>query len=140
MRLNQVFFFFNDTATTEIYTRSIVGSVRCVQETDAEYMGLFHQTINTSNSIKVDLPKPQISNGHFFVNLGNNHPLVRSTMKERWWWSQAADETSANIVWSQWRKIKFIKQLPKKKKKKKKKKTNQHSLIKNTPTPRKPKR
>eukprot|EP00831_Metopus_contortus_P002798 TRINITY_DN11040_c0_g1_i1.p2 TRINITY_DN11040_c0_g1~~TRINITY_DN11040_c0_g1_i1.p2 ORF type:complete len:103 (-),score=11.37 TRINITY_DN11040_c0_g1_i1:213-521(-) len=29
-----VFFFFNDTATTEIYTRSIVGSVRCVQETD----------------------------------------------------------------------------------------------------------
>eukprot|EP00831_Metopus_contortus_P074923 TRINITY_DN68499_c0_g1_i1.p2 TRINITY_DN68499_c0_g1~~TRINITY_DN68499_c0_g1_i1.p2 ORF type:complete len:127 (+),score=30.20 TRINITY_DN68499_c0_g1_i1:98-478(+) len=28
-----MFFFFNDTATTEIYTRSIVGSVRCVQET-----------------------------------------------------------------------------------------------------------
>eukprot|EP00831_Metopus_contortus_P061018 TRINITY_DN52895_c0_g1_i2.p1 TRINITY_DN52895_c0_g1~~TRINITY_DN52895_c0_g1_i2.p1 ORF type:complete len:109 (+),score=12.39 TRINITY_DN52895_c0_g1_i2:46-327(+) len=28
-----LFFFFNDTATTEIYTRSIVGSVRCVQET-----------------------------------------------------------------------------------------------------------
>eukprot|EP00831_Metopus_contortus_P059211 TRINITY_DN51213_c0_g1_i2.p2 TRINITY_DN51213_c0_g1~~TRINITY_DN51213_c0_g1_i2.p2 ORF type:complete len:146 (+),score=22.25 TRINITY_DN51213_c0_g1_i2:47-484(+) len=26
-------FFLNDTATTEIYTRSIVGSVRCVQET-----------------------------------------------------------------------------------------------------------
>eukprot|EP00825_Cyclidium_porcatum_P050923 TRINITY_DN9202_c0_g1_i1.p1 TRINITY_DN9202_c0_g1~~TRINITY_DN9202_c0_g1_i1.p1 ORF type:complete len:217 (+),score=32.65 TRINITY_DN9202_c0_g1_i1:50-700(+) len=32
------FFFFNDTATTEIYTLHIVGSVRCVQETDAEYM------------------------------------------------------------------------------------------------------
>eukprot|EP00831_Metopus_contortus_P027875 TRINITY_DN23323_c0_g1_i2.p1 TRINITY_DN23323_c0_g1~~TRINITY_DN23323_c0_g1_i2.p1 ORF type:complete len:226 (-),score=44.20 TRINITY_DN23323_c0_g1_i2:10-687(-) len=33
--------FFNETATTEIYTRSIVGSVRCVQETgiNAEYMG-----------------------------------------------------------------------------------------------------
>eukprot|EP00831_Metopus_contortus_P077004 TRINITY_DN71451_c0_g1_i1.p2 TRINITY_DN71451_c0_g1~~TRINITY_DN71451_c0_g1_i1.p2 ORF type:complete len:102 (-),score=23.09 TRINITY_DN71451_c0_g1_i1:56-361(-) len=29
----EYFFFFNDTATTEIYTRSIVGSVRCVQET-----------------------------------------------------------------------------------------------------------
>src|SRR5665811_2223997 len=25
-----LFFFFNDTATTEIYTRKIVGSVRCV--------------------------------------------------------------------------------------------------------------
>jgi len=28
--LNSLFFFFNDTATTEIYTESIVGSVRCV--------------------------------------------------------------------------------------------------------------
>eukprot|EP00828_Plagiopyla_frontata_P028645 TRINITY_DN3702_c0_g1_i4.p3 TRINITY_DN3702_c0_g1~~TRINITY_DN3702_c0_g1_i4.p3 ORF type:complete len:112 (-),score=23.75 TRINITY_DN3702_c0_g1_i4:53-388(-) len=27
-------FFFNDTATTEIYTILFVGSVRCVQETD----------------------------------------------------------------------------------------------------------
>eukprot|EP00825_Cyclidium_porcatum_P006564 TRINITY_DN13269_c0_g1_i2.p1 TRINITY_DN13269_c0_g1~~TRINITY_DN13269_c0_g1_i2.p1 ORF type:complete len:358 (-),score=55.42 TRINITY_DN13269_c0_g1_i2:259-1332(-) len=37
-----IFFFFNDTATTEIYTLHIVGSVRCVQETgiNAEYMGL----------------------------------------------------------------------------------------------------
>ena len=25
-----ILFFFNDTATTEIYTRKIVGSVRCV--------------------------------------------------------------------------------------------------------------
>eukprot|EP00831_Metopus_contortus_P030006 TRINITY_DN24653_c0_g1_i4.p2 TRINITY_DN24653_c0_g1~~TRINITY_DN24653_c0_g1_i4.p2 ORF type:complete len:152 (-),score=40.33 TRINITY_DN24653_c0_g1_i4:57-512(-) len=32
------FFFFNDTATTEIYTRSIVGSVRCVQETDIQVL------------------------------------------------------------------------------------------------------
>eukprot|EP00831_Metopus_contortus_P047845 TRINITY_DN38779_c0_g1_i1.p2 TRINITY_DN38779_c0_g1~~TRINITY_DN38779_c0_g1_i1.p2 ORF type:complete len:151 (+),score=28.71 TRINITY_DN38779_c0_g1_i1:59-511(+) len=32
------FFFFNDTATTEIYTRSIVGSVRCVQETANIFM------------------------------------------------------------------------------------------------------
>eukprot|EP00825_Cyclidium_porcatum_P039004 TRINITY_DN4635_c0_g1_i1.p2 TRINITY_DN4635_c0_g1~~TRINITY_DN4635_c0_g1_i1.p2 ORF type:complete len:118 (-),score=19.02 TRINITY_DN4635_c0_g1_i1:1-354(-) len=28
-----LFFFFKDTATTEIYTLHIVGSVRCVQET-----------------------------------------------------------------------------------------------------------
>eukprot|EP00825_Cyclidium_porcatum_P004880 TRINITY_DN12319_c0_g1_i3.p2 TRINITY_DN12319_c0_g1~~TRINITY_DN12319_c0_g1_i3.p2 ORF type:complete len:103 (-),score=27.87 TRINITY_DN12319_c0_g1_i3:103-411(-) len=28
-----MFFFFNDPATTEIYTLHIVGSVRCVQET-----------------------------------------------------------------------------------------------------------
>eukprot|EP00825_Cyclidium_porcatum_P006145 TRINITY_DN13015_c0_g1_i1.p2 TRINITY_DN13015_c0_g1~~TRINITY_DN13015_c0_g1_i1.p2 ORF type:complete len:129 (+),score=43.58 TRINITY_DN13015_c0_g1_i1:107-493(+) len=42
-----LFFFFNDTATTEIYTLHIVGSVRCVQETgiNAEYMGVLEQQI-----------------------------------------------------------------------------------------------
>ena len=29
-----LFFFFNDTATTEIYTGVVVGSVRCVKSTD----------------------------------------------------------------------------------------------------------
>eukprot|EP00825_Cyclidium_porcatum_P014962 TRINITY_DN18225_c0_g1_i1.p1 TRINITY_DN18225_c0_g1~~TRINITY_DN18225_c0_g1_i1.p1 ORF type:complete len:147 (+),score=35.69 TRINITY_DN18225_c0_g1_i1:1-441(+) len=33
------FFFFNDTATTEIYTLHIVGSVRCVQETERRVHG-----------------------------------------------------------------------------------------------------
>eukprot|EP00825_Cyclidium_porcatum_P010116 TRINITY_DN15188_c0_g1_i3.p4 TRINITY_DN15188_c0_g1~~TRINITY_DN15188_c0_g1_i3.p4 ORF type:complete len:111 (+),score=28.26 TRINITY_DN15188_c0_g1_i3:32-364(+) len=31
--IHRLFFFFNDPATTEIYTLHIVGSVRCVQET-----------------------------------------------------------------------------------------------------------
>eukprot|EP00831_Metopus_contortus_P043121 TRINITY_DN34636_c0_g1_i1.p1 TRINITY_DN34636_c0_g1~~TRINITY_DN34636_c0_g1_i1.p1 ORF type:complete len:771 (+),score=107.57 TRINITY_DN34636_c0_g1_i1:230-2314(+) len=84
-----------------------------INELKEKLVRLLHQTINTSNSLNVELPRPQISNGHFIVNLGNNHPLVRSIMKDRWWWGQAADEASANIVWSQWRKIKFIKQLPK---------------------------
>eukprot|EP00825_Cyclidium_porcatum_P009426 TRINITY_DN14810_c0_g1_i3.p4 TRINITY_DN14810_c0_g1~~TRINITY_DN14810_c0_g1_i3.p4 ORF type:complete len:129 (+),score=26.43 TRINITY_DN14810_c0_g1_i3:40-426(+) len=42
------FFFFNDTATTEIYTLHIVGSVRCVQETGTwvgtGYVGLVSGT------------------------------------------------------------------------------------------------
>eukprot|EP00825_Cyclidium_porcatum_P029043 TRINITY_DN31127_c0_g1_i1.p2 TRINITY_DN31127_c0_g1~~TRINITY_DN31127_c0_g1_i1.p2 ORF type:complete len:223 (+),score=8.92 TRINITY_DN31127_c0_g1_i1:32-700(+) len=33
-----LFFFLNDTATTEIYTLHIVGSVRCVQETGVEHL------------------------------------------------------------------------------------------------------
>ena len=32
-RVSRAFFFFNDTATTEIYTRSLVGSVRmCIRD------------------------------------------------------------------------------------------------------------
>eukprot|EP00831_Metopus_contortus_P077276 TRINITY_DN7210_c0_g1_i2.p1 TRINITY_DN7210_c0_g1~~TRINITY_DN7210_c0_g1_i2.p1 ORF type:complete len:327 (+),score=59.05 TRINITY_DN7210_c0_g1_i2:51-1031(+) len=49
-----IFFFFNDTATTEIYTRSIVGSVRCVQETgiNAEYMGMKDEERNLKEEQK----------------------------------------------------------------------------------------
>eukprot|EP00831_Metopus_contortus_P046148 TRINITY_DN37037_c0_g1_i1.p4 TRINITY_DN37037_c0_g1~~TRINITY_DN37037_c0_g1_i1.p4 ORF type:complete len:109 (-),score=21.86 TRINITY_DN37037_c0_g1_i1:118-444(-) len=43
-----VFFFFQDPATTEIYTRSIVGSDRCVQET-----GIIVKCINTNIQVEV---------------------------------------------------------------------------------------
>eukprot|EP00825_Cyclidium_porcatum_P012853 TRINITY_DN16720_c0_g1_i1.p1 TRINITY_DN16720_c0_g1~~TRINITY_DN16720_c0_g1_i1.p1 ORF type:complete len:302 (-),score=14.66 TRINITY_DN16720_c0_g1_i1:450-1355(-) len=48
------FFFFNDTATTEIYTLHIVGSVRCVQETgiNAEYMGKWYEIASFPNSFQ----------------------------------------------------------------------------------------
>eukprot|EP01015_Nassula_variabilis_P025734 TRINITY_DN504_c0_g3_i5.p1 TRINITY_DN504_c0_g3~~TRINITY_DN504_c0_g3_i5.p1 ORF type:complete len:151 (+),score=25.91 TRINITY_DN504_c0_g3_i5:1-453(+) len=39
-------FFFNDTATTEIYTEQIVGSVRCVQETDLGGKVFIQQVMN----------------------------------------------------------------------------------------------
>eukprot|EP00831_Metopus_contortus_P020395 TRINITY_DN18974_c0_g1_i1.p2 TRINITY_DN18974_c0_g1~~TRINITY_DN18974_c0_g1_i1.p2 ORF type:complete len:267 (-),score=68.05 TRINITY_DN18974_c0_g1_i1:80-880(-) len=44
------FFFFKDTAPTEIYTRSIVGSVRCVQE-----------TVSTQSTWEVDLDNQLLS-------------------------------------------------------------------------------
>eukprot|EP00831_Metopus_contortus_P079631 TRINITY_DN7966_c0_g1_i1.p1 TRINITY_DN7966_c0_g1~~TRINITY_DN7966_c0_g1_i1.p1 ORF type:complete len:122 (-),score=27.66 TRINITY_DN7966_c0_g1_i1:105-470(-) len=51
MMLSFMFFFFNDTATTEIYTRSIVGSVRCVQETDMISQILITQKTNMMDLI-----------------------------------------------------------------------------------------
>eukprot|EP00831_Metopus_contortus_P029047 TRINITY_DN23976_c0_g1_i2.p1 TRINITY_DN23976_c0_g1~~TRINITY_DN23976_c0_g1_i2.p1 ORF type:complete len:159 (-),score=37.77 TRINITY_DN23976_c0_g1_i2:50-526(-) len=50
------FFFFNDTATTEIYTRSIVGSVRCVQETDL----ITNQSAPSFLSLLLELPTEDI--------------------------------------------------------------------------------
>eukprot|EP00831_Metopus_contortus_P062306 TRINITY_DN54378_c0_g1_i2.p3 TRINITY_DN54378_c0_g1~~TRINITY_DN54378_c0_g1_i2.p3 ORF type:complete len:117 (-),score=13.22 TRINITY_DN54378_c0_g1_i2:209-559(-) len=49
-------FFFNDTATTEIYTRSIVGSVRCVQETVCNRGLIFYEEKDfLSSPVLVDL-------------------------------------------------------------------------------------
>eukprot|EP00828_Plagiopyla_frontata_P008104 TRINITY_DN1396_c0_g2_i1.p1 TRINITY_DN1396_c0_g2~~TRINITY_DN1396_c0_g2_i1.p1 ORF type:complete len:285 (+),score=25.23 TRINITY_DN1396_c0_g2_i1:23-877(+) len=49
-----VLFFFNDTATTEIYTILFVGSVRCVQETD-----LVHQELSFLEKIQQELTQKQ---------------------------------------------------------------------------------
>eukprot|EP00831_Metopus_contortus_P052906 TRINITY_DN44439_c0_g1_i1.p1 TRINITY_DN44439_c0_g1~~TRINITY_DN44439_c0_g1_i1.p1 ORF type:complete len:173 (-),score=46.83 TRINITY_DN44439_c0_g1_i1:6-524(-) len=68
-----VFLFFNDTATTEIYTRSIVGSVRCVQETGTwEYRHWKAEIadesrtrtfrISTSDSVGLDLSSLSLEN------------------------------------------------------------------------------
>eukprot|EP00831_Metopus_contortus_P084546 TRINITY_DN9629_c0_g1_i2.p1 TRINITY_DN9629_c0_g1~~TRINITY_DN9629_c0_g1_i2.p1 ORF type:complete len:100 (-),score=14.45 TRINITY_DN9629_c0_g1_i2:31-330(-) len=49
------FFFFNDTATTEIYTRSIVGSVRCVQETDYSLFSLLYLSYSADSDYQCGL-------------------------------------------------------------------------------------
>eukprot|EP01015_Nassula_variabilis_P014908 TRINITY_DN223_c0_g1_i10.p3 TRINITY_DN223_c0_g1~~TRINITY_DN223_c0_g1_i10.p3 ORF type:complete len:117 (-),score=27.51 TRINITY_DN223_c0_g1_i10:347-697(-) len=53
-----MFFFFNDTATTEIYTEQIVGSVRCVQET-AFIVCCSLQLLQVSSTVnKIEMPEP----------------------------------------------------------------------------------
>eukprot|EP00831_Metopus_contortus_P046817 TRINITY_DN37659_c0_g1_i1.p1 TRINITY_DN37659_c0_g1~~TRINITY_DN37659_c0_g1_i1.p1 ORF type:complete len:325 (-),score=53.65 TRINITY_DN37659_c0_g1_i1:16-990(-) len=51
--------FFNDTATTEIYTRSIVGSVRCVQETGSEYATSFFESKVEAEEFPFDFERYQ---------------------------------------------------------------------------------
>eukprot|EP00831_Metopus_contortus_P008653 TRINITY_DN1331_c0_g1_i9.p1 TRINITY_DN1331_c0_g1~~TRINITY_DN1331_c0_g1_i9.p1 ORF type:complete len:356 (+),score=68.08 TRINITY_DN1331_c0_g1_i9:92-1159(+) len=82
------FFFFNDTATTEIYTRSIVGSVRCVQETgiNAEYMGYdrdfydqFHIVIGGLDN--VEARRWMNSMLHSLVEFDEDKKPIMSTVK-----------------------------------------------------------
>eukprot|EP00825_Cyclidium_porcatum_P014488 TRINITY_DN17786_c0_g1_i1.p2 TRINITY_DN17786_c0_g1~~TRINITY_DN17786_c0_g1_i1.p2 ORF type:complete len:128 (+),score=17.37 TRINITY_DN17786_c0_g1_i1:7-390(+) len=49
-------FFFNDTETTEIYTLHIVGSVRCVQETDLIFSTISQRLHTVNSSITEAIP------------------------------------------------------------------------------------
>eukprot|EP01016_Furgasonia_blochmanni_P012482 TRINITY_DN1617_c0_g1_i12.p1 TRINITY_DN1617_c0_g1~~TRINITY_DN1617_c0_g1_i12.p1 ORF type:complete len:130 (-),score=2.77 TRINITY_DN1617_c0_g1_i12:68-457(-) len=66
-------FFFNDTATTEIYTEQIVGSVRCVQETAATKV--FQHTILSQ------IPHILSTNRHSNQLLNEGNRSCRVTMK-----------------------------------------------------------
>eukprot|EP00831_Metopus_contortus_P065329 TRINITY_DN58390_c0_g1_i1.p2 TRINITY_DN58390_c0_g1~~TRINITY_DN58390_c0_g1_i1.p2 ORF type:complete len:113 (+),score=27.34 TRINITY_DN58390_c0_g1_i1:92-430(+) len=71
--IGRVFFFFKDTATTEIYTRSIVGSVRCVQETGSEA----HETDVSANKTKNENIKHPIFLIIAKIFLQKNRPEVQ---------------------------------------------------------------
>lgn len=42
----------------------------------------------------------------FFLGKGNNYPLVRTILKQRWWWTITDVDhfEDANFIWTQWRK------------------------------------
>lgn len=47
----------------------------------------------------------------FFIGGGNNGPLVKAIMRERWWWNSVSDKKGVNLLWTQWRKLNFIQKL-----------------------------
>jgi hypothetical protein len=51
---------------------------------------------------------PNTKNNQFklCVGKGNNHTLVRSILKERWWWaiSEKEDFDEVSFIWTAWKK------------------------------------
>ena len=68
--------------------------------------------INSENeipNIETVVKQPQYK---FYVSDGNNGMLVKSILKERWWWSYGnKKDESINLCWTQWCKKSFIQTL-----------------------------
>ena len=83
-RAYYVFFFFNDTATTEIYTRSLVGSVKmCIRDSGTTVTNF------QDRSTELDLGSIQISsfgedwNGELYICLLYTSPSPRDRTRSR---------------------------------------------------------
>jgi hypothetical protein len=53
----------------------------------------------------------------YFIGYGNNHPLVKTVFKQRWWWSptevnQYPTFENNNFIWTQWRRDPLVEELP----------------------------
>jgi len=67
---------------------------------------LLYNVINKENEVvlkNVGIPKYCIKNG-------NNSALVKSLFRERWWWT-SSDDSTCNLLWTQWRDKKYIESL-----------------------------
>eukprot|EP00831_Metopus_contortus_P042336 TRINITY_DN334_c0_g1_i6.p1 TRINITY_DN334_c0_g1~~TRINITY_DN334_c0_g1_i6.p1 ORF type:complete len:127 (-),score=35.60 TRINITY_DN334_c0_g1_i6:113-493(-) len=87
------FFFFNDTATTEIYTRSIVGSVRCVQETGI----ILIVTLIFSAEARMIMPRKVQNTPEPELDLSNATPCERSFLAIHSKLSEIAQHLTGNI-------------------------------------------
>lgn len=72
--------------------------------------------VNTSNEINIDTSacNTKVGQYKFYTCKGNNAIMVRSILKQRWWWSYGdKKDENLNLLWTQWYKKKFIAGLPK---------------------------
>lgn len=67
---------------------------------------LLYSTLNRENMHTADTTSVA---PRYFIGSGNNSPLVKSLLRERWWWVQGEDgQKSLNLLWTQWRRMDFI--------------------------------
>lgn len=61
--------------------------------------------VNSSNvvlqSFGVCLQKEGEEKYKFYVGRGNNSNLIKSIMKQRWWWAETNEPAYAQFVWTQ---------------------------------------
>ena len=49
----------------------------------------------------------------FWVGLGNNSAVIKSVLKQRYWWQKGASESmeDCDFVWTSWKKQKHVEKL-----------------------------
>ncbi len=72
---------------------------------------VLHAVVNKDNEFT---PDPAKCSGYckYYIGNGNNPMLVRTVLKQRWWWAAAESVESANLLWTQWKKAAFVESLP----------------------------
>ncbi len=84
-----------------------------INEIKETMLRLVLETLSRENAMVPQPKEKKPEQAKCFVGLGNNPGLVKAVMKERWWWSVTTEEEEASVLWTQWRKMSFIRRLEK---------------------------
>lgn len=69
----------------------------------------FLKQVNLTNGVIVSNDTQSASKKFvYFVGKGNNHCLVQSLFKSRFWWVEGSSPDSANFLWTQLKKLTFF--------------------------------
>ena len=94
---------------TQIIDHNFLRSREFLSFSKEKILRYLYNAINNSNcNTEPDNSKSlaPFHQNRFYVGKGNNYILVRSVIKQRWWWSvnEKEDFFNSNLVWTQWRK------------------------------------
>jgi len=78
------------------------------------------KTLSYIINVENELPLLQASQKQiqyrFYIGTANNGVMVRSILKQRWWWTYGKkNDENLNLLWTQWSKKTFLQALPSKK-------------------------
>lgn len=98
---------------TQIVDHNFLRSREFLSFSKEKILRYLYSVINKSNgNIEPDNSKSlaPFHQNRFYVGKGNNYILVRSVIKQRWWWSmnEKEDFFNINLLWTQWRKNKHL--------------------------------
>ena len=98
---------------TQIVDHNFLRSREFLSFSKEKILRYLYNVINKSNgNIEPDNSKSlaPFHQNRFYVGRGNNFILVRSVIKQRWWWSmnEREDFFKVNFLWTQWRKNKHL--------------------------------
>jgi hypothetical protein len=80
-------------------------SKECISQVKEKLLRILYTTLNKSNNYINDTNTAP----RFFIARSNNSPLIKTLMRERWWWIPVDDFNKPyNFLWIQWRTISFI--------------------------------
>eukprot|EP00826_Nyctotherus_ovalis_P048661 TRINITY_DN5755_c0_g1_i5.p1 TRINITY_DN5755_c0_g1~~TRINITY_DN5755_c0_g1_i5.p1 ORF type:complete len:761 (-),score=172.55 TRINITY_DN5755_c0_g1_i5:526-2808(-) len=85
-------------------------NIYCIKEQISKYLSM---TVNESNNYKPSESTLKGLQYRFFIGKGNNGVMVRSVLKQRWWWNYGnRGDDNLSLLWTQWCKPKYINKLP----------------------------
>jgi hypothetical protein len=98
---------------TQIFDINFLRSREFLSFSKEKILRYLYNAINKSNGDNLPDNSKSLAPFHqnrFYVGRGNNSILVRSVIKQRWWWSMNEKENfmNSNFVWTQWRKNKHL--------------------------------
>jgi len=98
---------------TQIVDHNFLRSREFLSFSKEKILRYLYNAINKSNcNIEPDNSKSlaPFHQNRFYVGKGNNYILVKTVIKQRWWWSmnETEDFFNVNFLWTQWRKNKHL--------------------------------